>query len=190
MCTYVNSDYCVPLKAEEGITGLLLGSKGGTMKPPWTPEEQIGCYPDLDNISLSEETEGVQFDPSRLDVEGRAVVCDFGLFVLFNLYVPNMGSEARGPYKLNFLTVLKARVDALMAAGREVILAGDMNVIRQPIDFGEGTVVPGTHYLDHPDRLLFESWCHPKGPLIDVVRESFPDREGMYTCWNTKIDAR
>ena len=78
VCTYVNSTYCVPLKAEEGITGLLLGEPGGTMRPPWTEEERIGHYPDIESMDFLPEIDGAAFDPRRLDMEGRAVVCDFG----------------------------------------------------------------------------------------------------------------
>jgi AP endonuclease-2 len=78
VCTYVDSRYCVPLKAEEGITGLLLDDKASTMRPPWTNEERIGCYPETDSILWMDEHTGMAFDPRKLDMEGRSVVCDFG----------------------------------------------------------------------------------------------------------------
>lgn len=78
VCTYVDSRFCVPVKAEEGITGLLLDDKAATMKPPWTPNERIGCYAEVDELDFSDEVDGVTFEPGRLDAEGRAVVCDFG----------------------------------------------------------------------------------------------------------------
>jgi AP endonuclease-2 len=78
VCTYVDSRCCVPLKAEEGITGLLLDDPTSTMRPPWTFEERIGHYPDVDALGWHAETDGRPFDPKRLDVEGRSVVCDFG----------------------------------------------------------------------------------------------------------------
>jgi len=78
VCTYVDSRYCVPLKAEEGITGLLLDDRGSTMQPPWTPAERIGCYPEMDDLVFVEEVDGTPADPRKLDMEGRAVVCDFG----------------------------------------------------------------------------------------------------------------
>lgn len=113
------------------------------------------------------------------------------MFVLFNLYCPNETNETRRPYKMNFLHTLEARVRALMAAGREVIIAGDINVMRAPLDSGEGGIrnTAEQHY-EHPARRWLDNWCAPKGPMIDVVRESHPDREGMFTCWNLKIDAR
>ncbi|RXK40507.1 exodeoxyribonuclease III [Tremella mesenterica] len=191
VCTYVDSRICVPLKAEEGITGLLLGDSSSTMRPPWSAEERIGCYPDMEELSFENELDGSVFDPKRLDMEGRAVVCDFGLFVLFNLYCPNETNDSRRPYKMNFFHALQARVRALQAAGREVIIAGDINIMRAPIDSGEGGIrTSAEQHYQHPARVILNDWCAPKGPMIDVVRESRPDRDDMFTCWNQKLDAR
>nr|XP_019044186.1 exodeoxyribonuclease III [Kwoniella bestiolae CBS 10118]OCF23116.1 exodeoxyribonuclease III [Kwoniella bestiolae CBS 10118] len=192
VCTYVDSRYCVPLKAEEGITGLLLDdSKGSTMKPPWTEEERIGCYPNTDDMDWMDEVDGKEFDERRLDMEGRAVVCDFGLFVLFNLYCPNETNETRRPYKMNFLKCLQERVRLLQASGREVIVLGDINIMRAPIDSGEGGIrTSAEQHYEHPARRILDDWCAPKGPMVDVVRESWPKRDDMFTCWNQKLDAR
>ncbi|WVQ67020.1 exodeoxyribonuclease III [Kwoniella botswanensis] len=192
VCTYVDARYCVPLKAEEGITGLLLDdSKGSTMKPPWTPEERIGAYPDIDGMGWMDEVDGKEFEPKKLDIEGRAVVCDFGLFVLFNLYCPNETNETRRPYKMNFLKCLQERVRLLQQAGQEVIIVGDINIMRAPIDSGEGGIrTSAEQHYEHPARRILDDWCAPKGPMVDVVRESWPNRDDMFTCWNQKLDAR
>lgn len=78
VCTFVDSRWCVPVKAEEGITGLLLGDSGSTMRPPWKDEERIAHYPDIESMDWEDEVDATPFDPKRLDMEGRAVVCDFG----------------------------------------------------------------------------------------------------------------
>jgi AP endonuclease-2 len=48
------------------------------MKPPWTAEEMVGSYPDMVGMDFMDEVDGAVFDPRGLDMEGRAVVCDFG----------------------------------------------------------------------------------------------------------------
>jgi AP endonuclease-2 len=78
VCTYVDSRYCVPLKAEEGITGLLLDDRASTMRPAWAPDERIGLYPEAEQMEWLDEDGAGPFDVKRLDMEGRAVVCDFG----------------------------------------------------------------------------------------------------------------
>ncbi|OCF38997.1 exodeoxyribonuclease III [Kwoniella heveanensis CBS 569] len=162
------------------------------MKPPWTEEERIGCYPDMrDGMTWMDEVDGKEFEPKRLDMEGRAVVCDFGLFVLFNLYCPNETNDTRRPYKMNFLRCLQERVRLLREAGREVIIAGDINIMRAPIDSGEGGIrTSAEQHYEHPARRILDDWCAPKGDMVDVVRESWPDRDDMFTCWNQKLDAR
>nr|XP_019010284.1 exodeoxyribonuclease III [Kwoniella pini CBS 10737]OCF49065.1 exodeoxyribonuclease III [Kwoniella pini CBS 10737] len=192
VCTYVDSRYCVPIRAEEGITGLLLDdNKGSTMKPPWSEAERIGHYPETEEMAWMDEVDGKDFDVKRLDMEGRAVVCDFGLFVLFNLYSPNETNETRRPYKMNFLQCLQQRVKLLQQAGREVIIVGDINIMRAPIDSGEGGIrTSAEQHYEHPARRILDDWCAPKGPMVDVVRESWPDRDDMFTCWNQKLDAR
>ena len=92
---------------------------------------------------------------------------------------------------MNFLACLQERVKLLMAAGRDVIVAGDLNIMRAPIDSGEGGIrTSAEQHYEHPARVIFNDWIAPRGPMIDVVRESHPDREDMFTCWNTKLDAR
>lgn len=92
---------------------------------------------------------------------------------------------------MNFLKVLQTRVKILQNAGREVIVVGDINIMRAPIDSGEGGIkTSAAQHYEHPARRILDDWCAPKGPMIDVVRESWPDREGMFTVWNQKLDAR
>jgi AP endonuclease-2 len=80
-CVYTRREAVVPLKAEEGITGTLLGVQGANSAQPklvYELEERIGGYPDEEDIHLMDEVDGTRFEWSRLDKEGRAVVCDFG----------------------------------------------------------------------------------------------------------------
>lgn len=73
-------------------------------------------------------------DP-RFDSEGRVLISTFPGFVLFNIYVPNGG---RGPqwvtHKLAFYARLVELAQAIMAAGRAVIVAGDINTAYAEID--------------------------------------------------------
>lgn len=79
-CIYTKRSYLVPAKAEEGITGRLLASgiSSAGAKVPWTQEERIGGYPEEGQVEWVTGEDGGGFDPSLLDMEGRAVVLDFG----------------------------------------------------------------------------------------------------------------
>lgn len=48
---------------------------------------------------------------AELDAEGRVVITDHGLFVLFNVYFPNDGLEHRMPFKLKFYRALQLRAE-------------------------------------------------------------------------------
>jgi AP endonuclease-2 len=92
-----------PLKAEEGITGSL------QPKPPLSSEERIGGYPsgiELEDKLVADEQGNVPLDLSALDLEGRGLVVDFGLFVLINVYCPNETSDARLPFKVCSISYL------------------------------------------------------------------------------------
>jgi AP endonuclease-2 len=92
---------------------------------------------------------------------------------------------------MNHLTALQERVRLLQAAGREVIIVGDINIMRAPIDSGEGGIrTSAEQHYEHPARRILDDWCAPKGPMVDVVRESWTTRDDMFTCWNQKLDAR
>jgi exonuclease III len=81
-------------------------------------------------------------DPS-LDAEGRCLLTDHGGFVLLNVYAHSTGGAAdgdEGAYqdkcarKLAFLAALRRKIGVLRAAGRHVILAGDLNIAARGAD--------------------------------------------------------
>jgi AP endonuclease 2 len=116
-------------------------------------------------------------DLLTLDLEGRALVLDFGLFVLINLYCPNegLGSDARFSYKMNYHLMLQECVRRLIAAGREVVVIGDLKVCAAPIDHWHcDGHLPGNAssfcQCEHPARAWIPDWLEPRGPLIDVLR--------------------
>jgi AP endonuclease-2 len=91
-----------------------------------------------------------EFDAATLkdlDSEGRCIVTDHGLFVLFNLYFPNApmhaaengdtNAAARMEFKLKFQRALQLRTEALVRAGRHVIIVGDVIACHQRIDHAD-----------------------------------------------------
>jgi AP endonuclease 2 len=120
--TFTSGDV-VPLKAEEGLSGTLPGTK-----PPLTFDERIeGCpsAEDLQDVFLPDESGNKPNTLASLDSEGRALMLDFGLFVLINTYCPNETSDARLPFKMNYHLMLEDRVRRLMTQGRDVIVVGE-----------------------------------------------------------------
>ena len=180
VAVYTDSRTATPLKAEEGLSGRL-----PQKPPPQSPEERVSrTYPAAHELELVPDDDGqTPYDLLSLDLEGRALVLDFGLFVLINLYCPNEGSDARFPYKMNYHLMLQERVKGLIAEGREVVVVGDLNVCAAPIDHGDGHLPSNAStFWDHPARAWMRNWLAPRGPLVDVLRHFWPDRKGMYTC--------
>ncbi|CDS00628.1 related to APN2-AP endonuclease, exonuclease III homolog [Sporisorium scitamineum] len=184
--TYVKKSVSIPLKAEQGITGRLPVSNVSTN--PLIPNEPIGCIP----ADTRDDVEPQIWN--ALDEEGRCVVLDLGLFILFNVYCPNETGPERLEYKMTYYQGLAERAHRLIQAGRQVMIVGDMNIIRDPIDHCDPEQSMKEHGWDHfhqhPARSWFQALLAPQGKFHDVGRMYHPDRKKMFTCWNTLIDAR
>ncbi|RXW21150.1 hypothetical protein EST38_g4701 [Candolleomyces aberdarensis] len=139
---------CVPLKAEEGLTGLL------QPKPTLGREERVSpsseAYPppplrlsSLSGVDGDPEEDDAEIDYKLLDSEGRSLTLDFGLFVLINTYCPNSdSSENRALFKKQYHALLSSRIHTLIhEEKREVILLGDLNACVGVIDHVEGELI-------------------------------------------------
>lgn len=133
-------------------------------------DETIGGYPDVNRE-----------DAKVLDSEGRALIVDLGAFVLIGTYSPANRDESRDEFREMFVEVLFERVRNLIKEkGRRVVLVGDLNIARDAIDMAGGE--PG-HSTATKARRLFNVLCEPHeaGVMVDIVREFWPERKGMYT---------
>ncbi|KAF8875958.1 Endonuclease/exonuclease/phosphatase [Gymnopilus junonius] len=201
---YTRRMNAIPLKAEEGLTGLLQ-----PVKPPLTSSEKVskpGTYPPDRDALLQHGEDEEEIDYTSLDSEGRAVVVDLGLFVLISVYCPNdgTGTPERDSFKMAYHRLLSARVAGLIEEGRQVMVVGDLNACASIEDHCEGRLMvekglkeglegeEGFWGREH--RRWLRDWLIKEdgtgGCMVDIVRKFWPDRKGMYTCWNTKISAR
>jgi len=164
------------LKAEEGITGRLKSPSGVPyMDSP--EQEKIGGYPA--SLSSSEALE--------LDSEGRTVILELPQFVLIGVYCPAVTIMERETFRRKFLSILEERARNLLAMGKAVIIAGDINICRAPIDtadpVGAARRTESGVFEDTHTRRWLRQLLYPEGPLIDTGRHFHPDREGMFTCF-------
>ena len=84
-----------------------------------------------------EEPKSVKFtlDIEGLDDEHRAILADYGDFLLFNVYFPNgKASKERLEYKLRFYDLFLDHIDQLKAKGRKIVICGDINTAHKEID--------------------------------------------------------
>lgn len=197
---YTRNSTCAPIRAEEGITGILRSPKTGSPFRDLPEDQQIGGYPRLGQLSSA-------VDEASLDSEGRCVVLEFPGFVLLGVYSPANRDESRDDFRLGFLEALDIRIRNLISEGKQVVLAGDLNVVRSPLDstnvaenlrkggltIDEWQSMPSRQLLN---RLVFNGYdgeddsSREQAVLWDLTRYFHPKRQGMNTCWDTKKNTR
>ncbi|HEU5011780.1 MAG TPA: exodeoxyribonuclease III [Roseiflexaceae bacterium] len=126
-------------------------------------------------------------DP-RFDSAGRVLVSDFSDWTLFNIYFPNGG---RGPelveHKLAFYARFLEVVSALIAAGRRVVVAGDVNTAYAEIDLARPRANTKTSGFMPEERAALGQFF--AAGLIDTFRHVRPT-EVKYTWWYVGSGAR
>lgn len=200
---YTRQSVCAPIRAEEGLMGVLCPPNSSTPYRELPESTSIGGYP-----TPSQVADIGDVDPAALDAEGRCLVLEFPAFVLFGVYSPANSNGLRDDFRLGFLMMLDARIRNLKKMGKNLILTGDLNVSRDLIDTAKADdhmrAEGMTHeeYLSTPNRRIFNQLLfngkvpgkRDKGReepvLYDLCREYHPDREGMFTHWEQKINAR
>ncbi|EUC38732.1 hypothetical protein COCCADRAFT_471 [Bipolaris zeicola 26-R-13] len=201
---FTRQSVCAPIRAEEGVLGALCPPNSTTPYRELPESDSIGGYLTPEQIaSLPPD-----LDAESLDLEGRCLVLEFPAFVLFGVYSPANSNGLRDGFRVGFLIALETRIRNLTKMGKNVILTGDLNVSRDLIDTAraeEHIRTEGmTHdeYLSTPNRRIFNQLLlngnvpgerdegREEPVLYDLCREFHPDREGMYTHWEQKINAR
>ncbi|RYP23673.1 hypothetical protein DL765_000969 [Monosporascus sp. GIB2] len=198
---YTKNSVCAPIRAEEGITGILTPPNSSTSFRDLPSDQQIGGYPKPGQLAGT-------VDEVALDSEGRCVILEFPAFVLIGTYAPANSDGTRDDYKTGFFEALDIRIRNLVAMGKRVVLTGDLNVVRDPIDTAniaerlrkEGMTVED--FFSTPTRRLFNQLVfegnvqgerdegREKPVLWDLGRLFHPTRQGMFTCWDTKKNCR
>lgn len=199
---YTRNATCAPIRAEEGILGVLSPPNTNTAFRDLPEDKHIGGYPS--ELQIAE----LGVDPMLLDSEGRCVCLEFPAFVLFGVYSPANSNGLRDDFRYGFLCALDCRIRNLIKMGKRVVLVGDLNVSRNEMD-GASAVedmrkagITHDEYISTPNRRIFNQLIvggecvgdrdegREKPVLCDVVRDFHPDRKGMFTHWEQKINAR
>ncbi|KAK4540631.1 hypothetical protein LTR36_009062 [Oleoguttula mirabilis] len=198
---YTRNATCAPIRAEEGLLGVLPSPSG----VPYCelPEGQsIGGYPSAWQVAE------LGVDPAVLDAEGRCLVLEFPAFVLFGVYSPANSNGMRDDFRYGFICALDCRIRNLIRDGKRVVLVGDLNVSRDENDTASAVEdmrksgITHEEYISSPNRRIFHQLLlggevagerdegREQGVLWDTTRGFHPDRKGMYTHWEQKINAR
>ncbi|KAF2229839.1 APN2 DNA lyase apurinic/apyrimidinic [Viridothelium virens] len=209
---YTRQSVCAPIRAEEGLIGVLCPPNSSCQYRELPEEQQIGGYLTEKQISglipASIMDDSKKIDAGALDAEGRCVILEFPAFVLFGVYSPANSNGMREDFRYAFLTALDTRIRNLHAMGKRVILTGDLNVSRSEIETANAeedmrkSNISHEDYISTPNRRVFNQLVEggpvagdrdpgrEKPILWDICREFHPNRKGMYTHWEQKINAR
>ena len=128
------------------------------------------------------------FGVPEFDSEGRTLVADYGDFLLYAVYFPNgKSSQERLDYKMRFYDAFLEHVDAQTAAGRNVVICGDVNTAHKAIDLARpkpNEKISGFLPMEREwiDTLLAHGYR-------DTFR-MFDDGPDNYTYWDQTSRAR
>jgi exodeoxyribonuclease III len=113
------------------------------------------------------------------DMETRIAAADVADLTVASVYVPNGGKDYAA--KLRFLEALEGWTADAQAAGRSVVVAGDLNVARTDIDVHPKERKAGAIGQRPDERGLIEKML--SHGLVDVGRAVDPANEGLFTYW-------
>nr|WP_320024756.1 exodeoxyribonuclease III [uncultured Acetobacterium sp.] len=120
--------------------------------------------------------------------EGRTIIMEYPDFILYNVYFPNgQKDDERLNFKMDFNRCLQNDVQELLAAGKNVIVCGDINIAHREID------------LKHPKENSKRSGFLPEERawvddflsigMVDSWRVQHPE-EIKYSWWSYRFNAR
>lgn len=125
----------------------------------------------------------------EFDAEGRIVVSDHPAFTFIAGYFPNASSElTRLDFKRRFSRDLTALITRQHAAGKKVVVVGDMNVAPEEIDVANAKANRGRAGFTDEEREDFRGYL--SAGLRDVLRDRNPGQKGLYSWWSQRGGAR
>lgn len=130
----------------------------------------------------------IGFGNEEFDNEGRYVEARFGDLSVISVYVPSgSSSEERQQAKYRFMEVFMPHLKALKAAGREVVLCGDVNIAHHEIDIKnwKGNL-KNSGFL--PEERAWLTHLFDEAGYVDVFR-TLDTRAEQYTWWSNRGQA-
>ena len=136
------------------------------------------------------------------------MILEFPAFVLLGTYCPANRDDTRDAFRLGFLDMVDVRIRNLVAMGKRVIWTGDLNISREELDTAAAEEsmrkngMSVEDFVSTPARRMFNQILldgkvigardegREKPVMWDVTRSFHERRKGMYTCWETKVNAR
>ena len=122
------------------------------------------------------------------DQEGRVITLEFENFYLVNVYTPNSKEKlARIDYRMQWEDDFKAYLKHLEKT-KPVVVCGDLNVANEEIDLKNPKTNRMNAGFSDQEREKIKA-LHGDG-FIDTYRFFYPQKEGAYSWWSYRFNAR
>ena len=122
------------------------------------------------------------------DKEGRVVTLEYDNFFIVTVYTPNSQDELRRlDYRMTWEDAFRDYLCRLDAQ-KPVVVCGDMNVAHKEIDLKNPKSNRRNAGFTDEEREKFGT-LRDAG-VTDTFRHFYPDREGIYSWWSYRFQAR
>ena len=122
------------------------------------------------------------------DLEGRVITLEYEDFYLINVYTPNSQQKlARLDYRMQWEADFRSYMKDLEKT-KPVIVCGDLNVAHTEIDLKNPTSNRKNAGFSDEERNKFSELLD--SGFIDTYRYFYPDKEGAYSWWSYRFNAR
>lgn len=127
-------------------------------------------------------------DKNEHNKEGRVITLEFDEFYLVTVYTPNsQDGLARLEYRMQWDDDFRMYVKKLDTE-KPVIFCGDLNVAHKEIDLKNPKTNVKNAGFTIEERNKFSELLN--SGFIDTFRYFYPDREGAYSWWSYRFNAR
>ena len=122
------------------------------------------------------------------DKEGRVVTLEYDNFFIVTVYTPNSQDELRRlDYRMTWEDAFRDYLCRLDAQ-KPVVVCGDMNVAHKEIDLKNPKSNRRNPAFTDEEREKFGTLLD--AGFTDTFRHFYPDREGIYSWWSYRFQAR
>ena len=122
------------------------------------------------------------------DQEGRVITLEYPKFYLITVYTPNSQNElARLDYRMEWEDDFRKYLTQLDAI-KPVIVCGDLNVAHQAIDLKNPKTNTKNPGFTQDERNQMTHLLN--AGFIDTFRHFYPTKEGCYSWWSYRANAR
>lgn len=122
------------------------------------------------------------------DKEGRMITLEYEHFYLVTVYTPNSQNElARLSYRMEWEDTFYSYLKKLEET-KPVVVCGDLNVAHQEIDLKNPKINRKNAGFTDEERSKFSHLL--AGGFLDTFRYFYPEKEGIYSWWSYRFQAR